>query len=180
AYFVIIDPMVVFSLDINEVEGITTNPAAGLSWLQKGLHRDLEIIADPKYSLANAEVYLNDQLIYPNEEAGYPFTRVIDGLTISLGAITENTVIRIEGIALKTPEEEQTSADLLTQSVKVTPLAGAVRIDAQMATCVLIYRTNGALEAIRPIGEGTTLIPLPAGIYLIRMEERNWKVVVKE
>ncbi|MDL2222145.1 InlB B-repeat-containing protein [Parabacteroides sp. OttesenSCG-928-N08] len=180
AYFVIIDPMVVFSLDINEVEGITTNPAAGRSWLQKGLHRDLEIIADPKYNLDNAEVYLNDQLIYPNEEAGYPFTRVIDGLTIRLGAITENTVIRIEGIALKTPEELLTGTDALASDFRVTPLSGAVRIDARAATRVQIYRTNGSLTAIQSIGEGTTIIPLPADIYLIRMEERTWKVVIKE
>ncbi|MDL2222144.1 InlB B-repeat-containing protein [Parabacteroides sp. OttesenSCG-928-N08] len=180
AYFVIIDPLVVFSLDINEVEGITTNPAAGLSWLQKGLHRDLEIIADPLYSLANAQVYLNDQLIYPNDEAGYPFTRVIDGLTISLGAITENTVIRIEGIALKTPEELLTGMDALASDFRVTPLAGAVRIDARAASCAMIYHTNGILEAIRPIAEGTTMISLPAGIYLIRMGDRTWKVVIGE
>ncbi|MDL2222341.1 hypothetical protein LJC35_07310, partial [Parabacteroides sp. OttesenSCG-928-N08] len=94
------------------------------------------------------------------------------------GAITENTVIRIEGIEMK--EEEQTSADQLTQTFKVTPLGGAIRIDAQIATRVQIYRTNGALTAIQAIGEGTTVIPLPADIYLIRMEERTWKVVIKE
>lgn len=77
--------------------------------------------------------------------------------------------------------ESSTSAiDPPASGYHVTPLSGAVRIDAQTASLAVVYRMNGTLEAIRPVVEGTTLIPLPAGIYLIRIEERTWKVLIGE
>ncbi|MCH5216570.1 MAG: thiol protease/hemagglutinin PrtT [Muribaculaceae bacterium] len=65
-------------------------------------------------------------------------------------------------------------------SCTVSGISGGIEISADKALEVRAYSTSGALVAVSPIGEGVSVIDLPAGFYIVRTDSgHTFKVVVK-
>lgn len=170
-YFPIIAPTQVVSLTIDEVENATTIPAAGTSWYQLGLMPEITILPNEGFSLKYLTLYLNDEQIYPTPLRSVEVTEEDNVLILRLGKLTENVRLRIEGIS--PVSIAATAADF---SLSLQP--GGIRIDASRSSSLQVVCANGVPELLRTLPAGTTFVGLAPGAYIIRIENRSWKVVI--
>lgn len=171
--FRIVDSNRMQQLIIPEVVGATTSIAAGTHEVPLGKWLDLVIEVKEGYSLKYLEVKVNgkDAFIDPNYSQHWngQKTRII------LWEIMEKTVLEISHIFLVSAEEINN-----TPSFELTPQSGFIRIDAQKESTVTIYSPAGALYKQESIRAGITDIRLPSGIWFVRIEQLEWKVLIEE
>ncbi|MDL2221987.1 hypothetical protein LJC35_05500 [Parabacteroides sp. OttesenSCG-928-N08] len=64
--------------------------------------------------------------------------------------------------------------------IAVSSMPGQLRIDARYTATLQIYTPTGVLYYTAEVGEGTTMLPLPAGAWIIRVGDSTWKLLVTE
>lgn len=75
--------------------------------------------------------------------------------------------------------QEVSNALVEVFSPKVYGVEGAVIVDLKQVAVVHVYSLTGSLVKKASMGEGNTMIPLSKGIYIVRIGDLSYKVLVR-
>lgn len=170
--FMIEMPKVYYTLSIPEVEGATTLPEAGSYEIEEGEEASLKIMLEEGFSFKYTEVFINNELVYPDLLKNYEVTVDDETISILLGAMTEDIIITISGVSPVSIGETSALFALIARD-------GALEINAQQAANLNIFRSNGAIVKQQTVGVGSTIIPLTPGTYFVQIDDNSWKVIVR-
>jgi uncharacterized repeat protein (TIGR02543 family) len=164
-----IDPGILRTVWLPHVQGITTDPGPGQHTVNS--HRDFSftVTALPGYTLDYLTVTTG---IPARDEEGIRMVRNTDGsVTVTLIQVWEPLTVSISGVA---PVSNQT-----VRQSRVWTYGGNLHIDAVNPSPLKVYTLSGQLYIHEDLDAGETKIPLPQGFYIIILEQKITKVVVK-
>ena len=178
----VVPPIIRRSVVMPQVQGIATNPAAGLHYVRSRDDFEFEMWALDGYSLKDVTVTTDrgNEVIISNEQSlvGSVIARNeaisskgAERLHVRIRHINAATTIRIAGITV--------GNELLPQSARVWGYDGKAYFSLATPAEVSIYTISGMLFDQRALPAGDTSIQLPAGMYIIRTANQNqWKIVI--
>ena len=175
----VVPPIIRRSVVMPQVQGIATNPAAGLHYVRSRDDFEFEMWALDGYSLKDVTVTTDrgNEVIISNEQS--LVGSVIEGcfvprndreaisskgaerLHVRIRHINAATTIRIAGITV--------GNELLPQSARVWGYDGKAYFSLAAPAEISIFTISGMLFDQRTLPAGDTSIQLPAGIYIIRI-----------
>ena len=105
------------------------------------------------------------------DKDGIKMTENEDGsVTVKLIKVTEGIVLTID---------PHTTSSAIISGEKVWSYEGQVLLSVKTSTDVRIYDLKGQLVDARSVNAGETAIALPQGVYLVRIADRSYKVIVR-
>lgn len=163
----IVDPTINRRVDLPQVEGIVTTPSAGTHYVESREDFFFHMSAAEGYTLDEVTVFTNrgnEVLMEPTDDGR---------IKVTIKRVNAAITIRIEGI-------RQGVDNVLIPESKVWGYKGVVYFSLPAATDVSVYTLTGNLYERRRLPAGDSRLPLPAGVYLIRLSEGEmYKVIVK-
>ena len=131
----------------------------------------IEIVILEEYNKSDVWLDVNGTEVKPISRKNFPYTiltfeieiKAVDMLIIIRG------VERNDGTGIQSPEEE---------NMKIYAVPGSLYIETSESKDLFIYSMSGQLHSIHKVAEGTTTIPLPRGIYIIKAGSIVKKVAV--
>ena len=93
------------------------------------------------------------------------------------GSVTVKLIKVTEGITLTVDPHANSSA--VVTGEKVWSYKDHVLLSVKASTDVRIYDLEGRLVDARKVNAGETSIALPQGIYLVRIADRSYKVILR-
>ena len=178
----VVPPIIRRSVVMPQVQGIATNPAAGLHYVRSTTDFEFDMWALEGYSLKDVTVTTDrgNEVIISNEQSlvGSVIARneaisskAAERLHVRIRHINASTTIRIAGITV--------GNELLPQSARVWGYDGKAYFSLAAPAEVSIFTISGMLFDQRALPAGDTSIQLPAGMYIIRTANQNqWKIVI--
>ncbi|MDR2120589.1 MAG: InlB B-repeat-containing protein, partial [Tannerella sp.] len=161
---------IVREVAIPRVEGITTMPPAGRHFIQSQRDFVFTIIPNPDYSLDNLSVTTGIPL---RDREGIVMERNEDGsITVIIRQVTEPISLTIQGA---TP----TSADADAEHDRVWSHGKYLYVRADHDAELQIRTPAGILYTNRKVAAGDTAIMLPQGFYIVTLDGKMYKVVIK-
>ncbi|MDR2042617.1 MAG: InlB B-repeat-containing protein, partial [Tannerella sp.] len=155
---------------IPEVEGATTVPPAGLHQMQSHSDFVLTVTPDPDYSLENLSVTTG---IPQRDDEGVRMEKNGDGsVTVILPRVTESLTLMISGVA-------SSVANGQVGNTKVWSYGNRLYVRTDREAEVQIHTSAGILRRRQPVGAGNTAFVLPQGVYLVTLDGKIYKVVIK-
>ncbi len=159
---------VYYSITIPQVEGIIITPGPGTYQVKSEDQNFLNITPLDGFSIENMQVYVNGTLLSLWDTIGETYY-------YDLGYINEDTDITIIGV-----EEKNTTGITDTDNPnRIYTEAGNLLIETDQIRKVRIYTIGGLLYKDFNIAQGINTIPMPDGIYLVVIDEKVKKVVIK-
>lgn len=160
-----------FQVTIPFVEGVTSVPAAGKHEIGYGQPLDLTIQLSDAYDASEIRVLANGVALEPVQLRAASYSYRIDEVHSFID-------LQILGVKKNNPLGITTpSGDIL--SPRVYTQASLLCIETVEVSETTVYTLDGKMYAQRPVGEGLTQIPLPAGTYVVRIGNESWKIVIK-
>jgi len=157
-------------VSIPYVNGIITDYAPGIHTWKSDTSITLSVTAEPGYSLTEVSVKGNGQVLPLLLTESDENTHIYD-----LGNLLSDMVITIEGVKFT-----GVSSEIIQESAaSLSSLPGNLLIKAVETVDLLIYTPIGTLYSHQQVTAGTTTIPLPQGIYFIRLDDKSYKVMIK-
>lgn len=157
-----------YSVTLPEVEGATTDPAAGEHPAPYGEPFNFTLRLNDFNDFENIKVYANDTELTPRE-TGHPLS-----LQYTIDAVTGPLTITIEGV------DPVSNTDIAAGKISVAVESGQLRVHSSLPTPadITVYVVTGQVIATRRVHTSET-IPLSPGIYLVRTPEDVHKVVIR-
>jgi hypothetical protein len=78
-----------------------------------------------------------------------------------------------------TKGEHGATANEVVRNVSVWSYGGSIFVNVPTATQISVYTLLGSLVRRQALGEGQTVVPLPQGVYVVKVGEAAAKVVVR-
>ena len=157
---------VTYTVTLPTVEGAVTDPVAG----------DYEVEAQSsfRFYLTLDAAYSESVPVITTNRSETKVSRGSDGVYI-VGPVSRDVQIQIAGI-VKNPAPVGNETILPAQT-KLEVIAGQLHIHPAISGKLYIYTAAGRLHTFREVKAGEELaIPLPAGVYMIRLGEEKCKV----
>lgn len=155
-----------YDVILSAVEGVVTEPSSGTHIVNDSETFTFNLALDPAYSqsIPLATTSKRDTL-----EADW------NG-EYSLESVSDSLTIFIEGIALN---NISSNTALPSDQIVVHSGQGQIEIFTPEATRLRILTFDGIIHKNLRLTAGNHLITMPAGIYLIQMDRKTVKVIVK-
>ncbi|MDR1780884.1 MAG: InlB B-repeat-containing protein [Tannerella sp.] len=166
----LIDVFITRQVIIPEVEGIETTPGAGVYYVLSSHDFTFNIKAKSGYAIDQVRVAVNIPL--RDREGLVKKTNADGSLTVTILTITEPINIDISDI-IRTVDAENIASD------RVWAAGGNLYVEAAQTSVLEIYNLSGSLIAKQKIGVGSTVIPLAAGFYVVRLNDVIYKIIAK-
>jgi hypothetical protein len=153
------------------------SPSPGSFYIESG--RTLTLTLTPRPSLPEGYVPLvtTDRVVYSDDyPSAIKITANADGTyTVRIAYIIEETVVTIAAVSPDSPTANDPSATV----PQVWGYGGRLYIRSATTGRAAVYNLSGQQVKALPFAAGETLSqPMPAGIYIVRIGERNYKVVL--
>jgi hypothetical protein len=173
------EPVVRRQVTIEPTSYFTVDPSPGVHYVDSYDHLTITLAPTALLPAGYVPVVATDRRIYPDDKGGVRITANGDGTyTVRILFITENAVVTITA-----------SADLSAGPNATEPVAAAPNVwshadrlyivAAATSGRAYIYNISGHLIKILPYASGETLSqPLKAGIYVVAIDGRKYKVVI--
>lgn len=161
------EPTVYHTVTLPAVEGAATDPAAG--------EYEVEAWSSFRFYLTLAEEYDKSEPVVTTDRGETILPRSSDGAYI-VKYVRQPVGIRIDGI-VKNPDpvnNETIEAD----AIKVWTSKGNLHISTVTDQTVQVYSLTGLLVKQAGIPTGDTCWQLPAGIYIVRIDNQRYKVIL--
>lgn len=153
-----------FRITLPTIQDVTTNPVAGVYEVRRGDPFSFTLTLTDNYQGSEVNVYANNRLLEPVSVQGRIYFFRID-------AVYETYDIRLENpLGIDSPEDS---------SVYVYTVGPTLYVEVAEKTKLAIYTLTGHLYTQRHLEAGTTTLTLPRGIYLVKSDNRAWKICSK-
>ena len=160
-------PTVYHTVTLSAVEGATTDPIAG--------KHEVEAWASFRFYLTLDKEYDQSEPIVTTSRGETITPRSSDGAYI-VKYVRNDVEIFIDGI-VKNPDSVGNET-IETDAVKVWATKGNLHISTVTDQSVQVYNLAGLLVKQADVPVGDTLWQLPAGIYIVRIAETRYKVIL--
>ncbi len=168
------------SIEIPQVEGLTIQPRPGIHYVLTGKDFTFTVSEKKEEAMLKAgeEKRLIERLgiktgIPAQDKDGIKMTENEDGsVTVTLLKVSASIRLTID------PYAKPNSAKTISND-NVWSYDGNVMLSLSERSDVRIYDMKGQLMVHRTVDAGETAIPLSEGFYVVRVGERNYKILVK-
>ncbi|MDR1779680.1 MAG: InlB B-repeat-containing protein [Tannerella sp.] len=158
------------AVTIPKVEGVETSPAAGVYYVLSSHDFIFTVHPSAGYSLSSMRVATNIPL---RDKEGLVRQVNSDGsISIIILSITEPITIDISNII-------RTSANDDIKSERVYTIGRELHIETTHSSEAHIFNTAGQLYKRQKVGEGETVVTLTPGVYIVLLDGRSYKVVIR-
>ncbi|WP_456088333.1 InlB B-repeat-containing protein [Parabacteroides sp.] len=154
-----------YTVTLPEVEGVTTNPKAGMRTVEEGYSFSFTLTLHEGYESSRPVVKANGIVVEPRESDGKYIIRNIE----------EDTEITIEGII----KDDPTGNATIEGEIKVQAIGSTLHIYLPKAETVSVYTLSGLLYGQQDLSAGSTQMQLGRGMYLVKIGEKTYKIVIR-
>ena len=165
----------IHAVTLPEVEGVTTEPAAGTHKVAEGDPFEFTLTLLEDYDQSDVKVYVNGDLLWYN-----PATELFDvvnrSYTYTIENITEAITITIEGVKKNDPSSNESL--LKDQDYRIYTEGSMFYIDSRKQVFLTIYGIDGQKYIGHEIPVGITSVSLSKGVYIVVVGEDRLKIVV--
>lgn len=156
---------VYYTITLPKVEGAITNPQAGEYSREEGYSFSFSLNLEAGYEQSVPVVTANGVVLT---------ARASDGKYI-IQSIMADTQIKIDGVVRNTPTG---NAEIENDAIRVRGSVGALLISTPHPSSLEVYTISGNRLRHLNISAGDSQIELPAGLYIIRMDDHRQKVFI--
>lgn len=171
-------PKVSREIVIPTVKGLIFQPAPGIHYVNTGDDFTFTVkeeqagnvlkAGEKKRLIERLKITTGDPV---RDKDGIKMTENEDGsVTVKLIKVTSGIVLTVDPHA---------TSSAIISGEKVWSYEGQVLLSVKASTGVRIYDLKGQLVDARKVDAGETAIALPEGIYLVRIADRSYKVIVR-
>ena len=156
------DPVVTFSVVLPSVEGASLNPSAGTYSVEEGGSFSFSLTLEADYDQSTPIVKVGDKVIEPTSDGKYEIKGIAPDITISITGIMKNATVG--------------NAELESNDLKVWGSNGVLHIRSAHAGTAYLVTFGGQLYKALTLPIGETMITIPQGAYIIRIENQSYKI----
>lgn len=156
------DPVVTFSVVLPSVEGASLNPSAGTYSVEEGGSFSFSLTLEADYDQSTPIVKVGDKVIEPTSDGKYEIKGIASDITISITGIMKNATVG--------------NAELESNDLKVWGSNGVLHIRSAHAGTAYLVTFGGQLYKALTLPIGETMITIPQGAYIIRIENQSYKI----
>ena len=156
------DPIVTFSVTLPSVEGAALNPLAGTYSVEAGGSFSFSLTLDTDYDQSTPMVKVGDKLIEPTSDGKYEIKNINSDITISITGIVKNATVG--------------NAEVESNALKIWGSNGVLHIQSAHVSTAYIMTFGGQLYKALTLPIGETMITIPQGAYIIRIENQSYKI----
>ena len=158
-------------ITINEYEHAKTKPGKGIHSVNSKQDFTMTITPDEGYTLDELEITTGSK--WQDKEGGMKKTKNPDGsMTVVFRYVTEPLNVQLSGV-------KPTANQLIQEYAAVWAGKDCVHIRADRPVMVQIYTVMGTLSHRQQLLAGEITLPLPRGLYIVKIDQMVQKVVVK-
>ncbi|MDR1585703.1 MAG: hypothetical protein LBS07_05995, partial [Prevotellaceae bacterium] len=155
-------PKPIYTVTLPEVEGVVTDSVAGNYSVYEGDDFTFSVTLQADY--ANLEVKIGNEALLPDNEGVFIISDINSNVTVSI-SVVYTSVMQVEA---ENP------------ALRILPADGGFTVEPMKNGNLSIYSASGFLYTSRSILKNSSeTFRLPAGLYVIRMNEKSQKVIVK-
>ena len=159
------------SITINEYEHAKTKPGKGIHSVSSKQDFTMTITPDEGYTLDELEITTGSK--WQDKEGGMKKTKNPDGsMTVVFRYVTEPLNVQLSGV-------KPTANQLIQEYAAVWAGKDCVHIRTDRPVMVQIYTVMGTLSHRQQLLAGEITLPLPRGLYIVKIDQMVQKVVVK-
>lgn len=156
------DPVVTFSVILPSVEGASLNPSTGTYSVEDGGSFSFSLTLEADYDQSTPIVKVGDKVIEPTSDGKYEIKGITSDITISIIGIMKNATVG--------------NAELESNDLKVWGSNGVLHIRSAHAGTAYLVTFGGQLYKAITLPVGETMIAIPQGSYIIRIENQSYKI----
>lgn len=154
-----------YSVNLPATEGVTFTPKAGSYVVEEGYNFTFSLVLNEGYTNSKPVVKANDAVIDPRESDGKYIIRNIN----------ETMNITIEGIT----KDDPTGNAEVEGHVKVQAIGSILHIYLPKEETVRVYTLSSLLYKEQELAAGDTRMQLTNGIYLVKVGDNTYKIVIR-
>ncbi len=159
------------SITINECEHAKTKPGKGIHSVISKQDFTIKITPDEGYTLEELEITTGSK--WQDKEGGMKKIKNPDGsMTVVFRYVTEPLNVQFSGV-------KPTANQLIQEYAAVWASKDGVHIRTDRPVMVQIYTVMGTLSYRQQLSAGEMMLPLPRGLYIVKIDQMVQKVVVK-
>ena len=151
-----------FSVTLPSVEGAALSPLAGTYSVEAGGSFSFSLTLDTDYDQSTPMVKVGDKLIEPTSDGKYEIKNINSDITISITGIVKNTTVG--------------NAEVESNALKIWGSNGVLHIQSAHVSTAYIMTFGGQLYKAITLPIGETMITIPQGAYIIRIENQSYKI----
>lgn len=156
-----------YQINLNKTEGVIFSPSSGAHSVGKYDDFSFTITLDKSYNQSTFKVYANKLEIFP--------TKKLDGVyTYILSSIQKDYNITVEGVK----KNDDVSNEDIDGKLKVYSDNKTLFIQTSDIAKLTIYSINGQVHKQNEIPIGTTSIQLPSGVYIVKINDEIFKIII--
>lgn len=156
---------------INEYEHAKTKPGKGIHSVNSKQDFTMTITPDEGYTLDELEITTGSK--WQDKEGGMKKTKNPDGsMTVVFRYVTEPLNVQLSGV-------KPTANQLIQEYAAVWAGKDCVHIRTDRPVMVQIYTVMGTLSHRQQLLAGEITLPLPRGLYIVKIDQMVQKVVIK-
>lgn len=153
---------VYYAVTLPVLTGAVTTPAAGNHPVEELADFSFTLTLDADYNQSTPVVKANDQVITRDASGKYTVKNITADVTIAISGIVKNATVG--------------NADIDPLETKVWSAHGLLYLSTEQSTRVDIFTFDGKLyKQFQSMG-GEQSVGLPSGIYIIRIQDKSFKV----
>lgn len=156
---------VYYAITLPVLTGAVTTPAAGNHPVEELMDFSFTLTLDADYNQSTPVVKANDQVITRDASGKYTVKNITADVTIAISGIVKNATVG--------------NADIDPLETKVWSAHGLLYLSTEQSTRVDIFTFDGKLyKQFQSMG-GEQSVGLPSGIYIIRIQDKSFKVSLR-
>nr|WP_165359818.1 T9SS type A sorting domain-containing protein [Parabacteroides goldsteinii] len=145
--------------------GATTTPGEGVSAIEEGERFRFSLALEEEYNQSKPIVTIGDKTLEPDDNMNYVTEPV-----------TADMVVKIDGIVKNT---ETANEDINASIQKVYAADGILYIQPEATAQVNVFNMQGQLVKSTLVSSEAQ-IQLPQGLYIVRLNDQSYKVLISE
>lgn len=159
------------SVIVSECKHAKTNPPKGMYSVISKQDFTIKITPDEGYTLEELEITTGSK--WQDKEGGMKKIKNPDGsMTVVFRYVTEPLNVQFSGV-------KPTANQLIQEYAAVWASKDGVHIRTDRPVMVQIYTVMGTLSHREQLSAGEMMLPLPRGLYIVKIDQMVQKVVVK-
>lgn len=151
-----------YSVALPSIEGATLSPSAGTYSVEAGGSFSFSLTLNADYDQSTPIVKVGDKVIEPASDGKYEIKGIASDITISITGIVKNTTVG--------------NAEVESNALKICGSNGVLHIQSAHVSTAYIMTFGGQLYKALTLPIGETMITIPQGAYVIRVENQSYKI----
>jgi len=158
-----------YTVTLPEIPGVAINWGVGNHRVAFGQSFSFTLTPESEQDLENIHVYADEEELVPDS------ITITRSLAYTIDKITSDMVIRVEGL------QSTSNLSVNRTSVNISADKGLLIVGNTTGKEIdlAVYKLTGQVYMKRRLPEGTNMMEIPQGIYIVKTENLTTKVVIK-